>query len=228
MDSDVKWKCLESDCHYSTIYKKYAHWAKMNIFKLAHKKVISRLDEIYFKNIKIKELYIDSTDVLNKAGYESVDYTFKYKNKKASRISLISEKSLDVPLTAIITAASVNDSTLTQEMVKSLPIKIQNGKRKKTYLLADSGYINEAVKNKLKQKIELIYPYRSNQKLKNTKEDKERLKGRYKIENVNSWMKNCKRLTMRVDRIDATFRGFVYIKMLQITMRKLKQKNIIL
>lgn len=41
-------------------------------------------------------------------------------------------------------------------------------------------------------------------------EEKLILKRRYKIENVNSWMKNSKRLTMRVDRINETFMSVLY------------------
>ena len=110
--------------------------------------------------------------VLNKAGFESVIYTYKYKNKKATRVNVISEDSLNIPLTTTITDALVNDSMSTLSVMKSLPIKTQNGKRKKTYLLADSGYINENIKNKLKKKINLVYPYRSNQKMKNTSNKK--------------------------------------------------------
>jgi len=101
-------------------------------------------------------------------------------------------------------------------------------KRKPKNLIADGGYINEKTKNKLRRQVNLVYPYRINQKLKNSESDNKLLKRRYKIENVNSWMKNSKRLTMRVDRIDETFRSTLYIRSLMIIGKKIIKNNIII
>ena len=42
------------------------------------------------KNIGVhnlmETLFMDSTDVLNKYGFEDVNYSFKFKNKKATRV----------------------------------------------------------------------------------------------------------------------------------------------
>ena len=70
----------------------------------------------------------------------------------------------------------------------------------------------------------MIYPYRSNQKKKNTEAEKLLLKKRYLIEHVNAWFKNCKRLTMRVDRLDETFNSFLKLKLLTVTIKRLQTR----
>ena len=137
-------------------------------------------------------MYLDSTDILNKLAYQSVDYTFKYKNKKATRVSIISDE-LDMPLTVHVAVPYMSDSSLTKEVIKTLPFKLKNGKRKPKNIITDGGYISAKNKYQLRKQANLIYPYRSNQKIKNSQAEKDLLKRRYKIENVNSWMKNNKR-----------------------------------
>lgn len=133
-----------------------------------------------------------------------------------------------IPLTIHIAAPYMNDSLLTKQVIKTLPFKLKNGIRKPKYMIADSGYINEKTKQQLRKQVNLVYPYRKNQKTKNSLAEKALLKHRYKIENVNSWMKNCKRLTMRVDRLDETFMGTLYIRALLITGMKIRKNNIII
>lgn len=101
----------------------------------------------------------DSTDILNKLAYESVSYTFKYKNKKGTRVSIISDDTYNIPLTIHIAPPFKHDCSLTKEVINNLPFKLKNQKKKPKTLLADSGYINETTKNQLKKKVNLIYPY---------------------------------------------------------------------
>jgi hypothetical protein len=223
--SDIKWKYLESDVHFSTIYKIFRKWSEFNVFKLAHDKLVNTI----YKSGKSKSLanmYLDSTDILNKLAYESVDYTFKYKNKKATRVSIISDDKFGIPLTFHIASPSTHDSLLTKEVINHLPFKLKNTKRKPKNLTADGGYINATTKHQIRKKANLIYPYRRNQKMKNSEFEKSLLKRRYKIENVNSWMKSNKRLTIRTDRIDVTFRSTLYMRGLMIIGMKILKHNI--
>jgi Transposase DDE domain len=215
------------EVHYSTVYKVFRKWSGHNVFKITHEKIINTIYD-NGNNELIRDMYLDSADILNKLAYESVDYTYKYKNKKATRVSIISDDIYDIPLTVHIAAPFMHDSELTEEVIKCLPFKLKNLKRKPKNLIADGGYINAFVKHKLRTKVNLIYPYRKNQKAKNSESEKILLKKRYKIENVNSWMKNNKRLTMRVDRINETFMSTLYLRALHITGLKIVKHNIII
>jgi len=85
--SDIKWKYLECDVHYSTVYKIFRKWSSFNVFKIAHETIINKIYNNGNSEL-LCNMYLDSTDILNKFAYESVDYTFKYLNKKATRVSI--------------------------------------------------------------------------------------------------------------------------------------------
>ena len=94
------------------------------------------------------------------------------------------------------------------------------------------GYTSKDIKNKIKNKFKLCYPdkkntvhcaFNSNQKLiRNTL-----MKSRYINENAFAWLKDCKRLTSRDDRLLSTFTGFVYLQAIKVMAVKLENMNII-
>ena len=133
------------DVHYSTVYKIFRKWSSFNVFKIAHETIINKIYNNGNSEL-LCNMYLDSTDILNKFAYESVDYTFKYLNKKATRVSIWSEELYDIPLTNNIAAPYMHDSSLTTDVIRSLPFKLKNMKRKPKNLIADGGYINEKTK----------------------------------------------------------------------------------
>jgi transposase len=227
LNSDIKWNYLVCEVHYTTVYKVFRKWSQLKVFEIAHNKIIQMINDKHYtdNHNRLDMMLIDSADILNKQGYESVDYTFKYKNKKATRVTIIASEEL-IPLTSHICAPHIADSQLTKITVDKLPIPTKNCKRRPLNLIADGGYINEKEKIKLQRKVNLIYPYRRNQKKKNTVAEKGLLRKRYKIEHVNAWFKNCKRLTMRVDRLDETFDSFLKLKLLMVTEKRLETLKI--
>lgn len=130
----------------------------IKVFEIAHKKIINIIYDNGNSQL-LREMCMDWVDILKKLAYESVDYTYKYKNKKATRVSIISDQDFDIPLTVHTAAPYRSDSTLTKEVIKTLPFKLKNGKKKPKILATDSGYINEKVKNQIKKMVTLIYPY---------------------------------------------------------------------
>lgn len=88
------------------------------------------------------------------------------------------------------------------------------------------GYISKDTKNKIKNKFRLIYPekkntknsvYNSNQKIIG----KQLLSTRSINENAFSWLKSCKRITSRYDRLKSTFSGFVFLQAIKTISCKL-------
>ena len=53
------------------------------------------------------------------------------------------------------------------------------------------------------------------------------MKSRYINENAFAWLKDCKRLTSRDDRLLSTFTGFVYLQAIKVMAVKLENMNII-
>lgn len=96
----------------------------------------------------------------------------------------------------------------TKSLIKSINL-LKNKIKKKTFIIGDKGYIID--KNKIKNnKIQIVTPKKKNQKTKNTDEENEKLKIRYKIENWFSKLKNFNRILVR-DKLIKTFMRFVYL-----------------
>jgi len=95
-------------------------------------------------------------------------------------------------------------------------------KYKKLFLVGDKGYaLKKTDKNKLfiDYNIELVYPYRRNQKEKTPKKHKVLLRKRYVVENVFSKLKQFNRICIRKDKLDTTYLGFCFLSLL-LTFKK--------
>ena len=73
--------------HYKTIENKYRKWCKDDIFEIAFQTIIN--DRMIKKSAK---LIIDSTFINNKYGVEDIGLNTDNKKKKATKISIITDK----------------------------------------------------------------------------------------------------------------------------------------
>ena len=76
-------------------------------------------------------------------------------------------------------------------------------------LIGDAGFVYN--KSLLPPNVNLIYVTRSNQHIKNTPDDKLKLKNRYKIENLFAKIKRFNRVHVRRDKLIVSYLGFVYL-----------------
>ena len=86
-------------------------------------------------------------------------------------------------------------------------------------MIGDKGYImNDTDKKTLKEiNVTLITPKRKNQKVKNTIIENNKLKIRYKVENMFAKIKTYNRIHVRRDKLIATFMGFVYFSCIYVS-----------
>jgi hypothetical protein len=217
--SDIKWKYLEGPLYHDTYRKKFQYWAnELNVFEKTHEIICTLLQDKFYNHNLLNKLFMDSSDILNKNGYECTGRSKKYKFKKATKINIITDQ-YGIILAIKIVPANKNDSILTEETLDNIKVKIIHSRKYPKYLITDKGYINKK-KKKLEKKINLIYPDRKNcvnspyNYTQNIKR-KELLKKRYINENAFSWLKNSKRTTIRCDRLLCTFKGFIYLQALK-------------
>lgn len=98
--------------------------------------------------------------------------------------------------------------------------KLTKFKHKRLNLIGDKGYINGDIKKNLKkEKINLIYPKRKNQKEKTNKYDKKKLSKRYIIEHINQKIKKFDRISLRKDKLNKTFLSNIYLALILIYIR---------
>lgn len=221
--SGISWTYLDKELHYSTYYKKFRYWSKLNIFQEAFD-IINQLNNDN-KNNKLftENLFMDSTDILNKSAFQDIGKSHKYKYKNATKINVVINN-LGMPLGIKIVSANIHDTSITLDTINNISYKVLLPKN----MIGDKGYISKSNKNTLKKKnINLVYPLRKNSKdIKSYAYkhlSKPLLKDRYINENFFSWFKAIKRLTDRYDRITETFSSFVHLRLIQILEIKINK-----
>ena len=121
---------------------------------------------------------------------------------------------------AINDQSDVIRKTLEHDVKGIIPIMKMIGRKCKPIdLIGDKGYNIGKNDRKLLKKINtrMIAPKRKNQKIKNTDEEKSKLKKRYKIENLFAKIKVFNRVHVRRDKLINNYLGFVYLACIYIS-----------
>ena len=189
----IQWKNLRAELHWSTYYKKFTKWANQGVFKTCFEILNKILKKgKYLKRESYKDLYVDSSMIKNVRGCDKTGINHYDRGRKGSKSSLIITRD-GIPINMKLFGSNIHDVTALRNQIDNLKIKIVGSR-----LIGDKGYGSRRLKNELNEKgIELIHPYRRNQREENTEEEKELLKGRNLVENVFSWIQNRRRIRMR-------------------------------
>ena len=202
--------------HYTTIQKFFERLTKSKVFEATYEVLFK---DYYCNQIThdFKMLFIDSTMIKNVHGSENVGSNHYDRFRLGSKISTIVDTK-GVPVTKpLITGSNIHDATLIEDTINSMLID-----RKNLSIIADSGYVSESIREKLKnsKNITLIAQKRRNQFVQNTKSEKLKLKERHIVENFYSWIKKYQRIRLRMDRLTRTYTGFVYLSYMSILCKK--------
>lgn len=169
---------------------------------------------IRYARAKRRKIFTDKTKV-------SIGYCASQKTYYCGvKLNLLVNRN-GIPCIYSLTAANHHDLIGAKQIIKEQNLK-------GLVLIGDKGYLmKEGEKNELKQKrlIQLVAPYRRNQKEKNTKKEKKLLSYRKIIETVNSQLKDqmglerlraksYQGLTSRVDNLIFTYLFGVYFNKL--------------
>ena len=89
-------------------------------------------------------------------------------------------------------------------------------------LIGDKAYDSDPLDAELAERgIELIAPHRSNRKKPRTQDGRKlrRYKRRWKVERLNAWLQNFRRVATRFDYHVENFLGFVHLGCIKILLR---------
>lgn len=124
-----------------------------------------------------------------------------------------------IPLAAEIHSASPAEVTLIESLLDRQPLP-----KTPQRLIYDLAADSDPLRDRLHERgIELVCPHRKN-RVKPATQDGRRLRRyrkRYKIERLNSWIQNFRRLVVRYEHIATNFLGFVQLACAMIVLRKL-------
>ncbi|AYV76968.1 MAG: hypothetical protein Barrevirus6_6 [Barrevirus sp.] len=216
LTTGIPWRAIKgAKLHFTTYHKFFQKLVGLAIFEMTYKILLLT----YYKNDpdKIKNLFIDSTMIRNINGKDNTGKNPSDKNKNGNKITVL-VNDIGIPISIHLATANVHDATLIDATVNSSIIKII-----KSRIIGDKGYINPTVKNKLKRtaNIKLIYPYRCNQKAKNTTFEKNLLNKRHIVENFFSWLKRNRRIQQRYDSKSDNYLNFIYLGLIVIISKKI-------
>ena len=126
-----------------------------------------------------------------------------------------------LPVSAYVASASPHEITLVEETLNASWVA-ENPKR----LIGDKAYDSDTHDKKLKEEraIDLIAPNRSNRKTQRKAQDRRvlrRYRRRWKIERINAWLQNFRRITIRWEYKTCNYFGFVLLACLIIILRNI-------
>jgi transposase len=132
-----------------------------------------------------------------------------------------------IPLGNYLDSASPSEVTLVERTLNqvSVPRKGRGRPRKNPQrLIADKGYDSDPLRERLARRgIELICPYRSNNKQRKYHDGRKmrRYKRRYEVERTFSWFGNSRRLVVRWERDIVVYRAFFHVACLIVALKRL-------
>jgi transposase len=131
-----------------------------------------------------------------------------------------------IPLGAHLDSASPSEMKLLETTIDKIAVS-RNGRgrprKNPDRVVADKGYDSDPLRERLAQRgIELICPYRSNNKKKKYQDGRKmrRYKRRWTVERTFAWLQNFRRLVVRWERKIAVYQAFFHIACILITLRQ--------
>ena len=131
-----------------------------------------------------------------------------------------------VPIGAHLDSASPSEIKLLEPTIDKIavPRKGRGRPRKNPVrIIADKGYDSDPLRERLsKRGIDLICPYRKNNKNKKYEDGRKlrRYRRRWKVERTFAWLQNFRRLVVRWEREIHMYQAFFHVACILITLRQ--------
>lgn len=212
LEKELCWHYLSSIYNISASYLNtvFNKWSMAGVFENAYKEFLKQ----YHLFIDYSSAYVDSTIILNKYGYKEYCKYNQSESKKhrcTKLTTIISNNNIPI----VVGVHSGNTSEI--NILKNIMPKIKHFKN----LYGDKGYCSLSYKKYLKKryKLNFVYPYKKNQKIKNTQEELDKLQCRIKIEHVNNMIKQNKALNTRYVKNNIGFKALAYLGCLKVGLQ---------
>lgn len=222
LNTGLSWRNLRSKINSKTLYWHFSKFVKYDIFKKLFE--VLRSNFYNYTGNKINDttyLIVDSTIIWNKFGIDRLGRNKYYKNKRAMKISLLTDIN-GIPLSIFYLLGNRHDNICfidhVDDVIKNLP-------KCNFKFLCDKGYTcNKNYKYLEKNNFSHIIPPRKNMKIYNSyKYDKKEYKKRIIIEHIFSRLKMFRRINLRYDKLFINYINFVYLALSIIGFKIIKK-----
>jgi len=205
---------------WQTYFHYYTRWARLGIFEatnrhIKHLYVSGKLD----LKLSFKKLYTDTSLIKNRLGLDYLGRNPCDRGRDGNKVALICDD-YKAPIAHIVYPANLADQRTIVPLVEQIQEDLIRDHRTKTNtIVADGGYTatKEVVEQLAPFNLTLLAALRRKRgttcKPKVSKEIKEKMRGRYKIENLNCRFKQFRRLDKRYEKRIIYFKAFFDIIM---------------
>jgi transposase len=190
----------------ATAWRRLDEWAKAGVFEALHLEVLDRLGEQ--GRLDWTRVSVDSASVRAKRGGTHVGANPVDRGKPGSKLHLVCDGG-GLPLTVVVTAANVADTTMLQAVVDDIPpVRTPSGRRRARpgKIHADKGYDSAANRAWLRRR-----GIRSRIARRGIESSAGLGRHRWRVERALSWLSCFRRLQVRWDRDSGRFFAFVLV-----------------
>lgn len=129
-----------------------------------------------------------------------------------------------VPLGSLVTAGQSHESVSFEALMDTVLIRGGRGRRRPDAVAGDKGYSYPRIRRWLSRRgIEAVIPTRSDQPRQWL--DRATYKGRNVVERCIGWLKECRRVATRYEKLARHYLAFVNLAMIQRCLRLLDPSN---
>ena len=218
LKTGMQWNRLKGPLHWSTYYKKFRQWTEWGVFENAFR-LIQRIfkSQHYLVAKDYRTLFVDASHIRNMRGTDQVGVNYSDRGRKGTKVTSI-VTGRGIPLGLTLSSSNVNDTQLVEPLIDNLTINITG-----SCIVADKGYLSQQLKTRLsrQREIELIYPPRSNQRIRNTATEEQLLRKRNIIEHLWSWQQNNRRIIFRYEKRLSSYSSLYYLGLMVICNQKI-------
>lgn len=198
----------------STVHDRYKLLVHEGFFECLVSELGEELEHLGI--FDLSEGAVDGTFVTAKRGGQEVGKT---KRGKGSKIMVITEKN-GLPIATMVSSASPHEVTLLEDVIDQAVTSVVPD-----YLIGDGAYDSDPLDTTLRNErgIELIAPHRSNRVAPKTQDGRKlrRYKRRWKVERVNAWLQNYRRVLIRWERNVHHYLAFLLFAIADLLARRL-------
>lgn len=128
------------------------------------------------------------------------------------------------PLGALVTAGQDHESVRFEALMDTVAVRGPGGRRRPDAVAGDKGYSYPRIRKWLRRRgIEAVIPTRSDQPRERLNRTKYR--GRNAVERCIGWLKGCRRVATRYEKLATHFLAVVTLAMIQRCLRLLDPSN---
>ena len=190
----------------ATCWRRLTEWANAGVFDQLHLAVLDRLGQR--GQVDWSRASVDTMSVPGQAWGDHVGANPVDRGKPGTKLHLVCDDG-GVPLTAVVTAANVNDTTMFQAIVADIPpIRTPAGRRRTrpARVHADKGYDSRANRTYLRRR-----GIKSRIARRQIESSTRLGRHRWKVERSLSWLSCWRRLQVRWDRDAGRWFAFVLV-----------------